>query len=40
MILTTVSNTGEYEQPYYGYEEYEQNAEEGGFEEDYDPNQP
>ena len=38
-ILTTVSNTGEYEQPYYGYEEYEQNAEEGGFEGDYDPNQ-
>ena len=39
MILTTVSNTGDYEQPYYGNEEYVQYAEEGGFEEDYNPNQ-
>ena len=39
MILTTVSNTGEYEQPYYGNEGYEQYAEEGGFAEGYDSNQ-
>ena len=38
MILTTVSNTGEYEQPYYESEGYEQYAEEGEFAEDYNPN--
>ena len=39
MILTTVSNTGEYEQHYYGNEGYEQYAEEGEVAEDCDPNQ-
>ena len=39
MILTTVSNTGEYEQPDYGNEEYVQYAEEGEFAEGCDPEQ-
>ena len=38
MILTTVSNTGEYEQLYYGSEGYEQYAEEGEVAKDYDLN--